>query len=132
MAILGKLRHMKRAAKEPSRADSLPKSTPYKHVPTHAAIDFLACAPSGWRCMEDKRAVPAQYNRQSQKSRSASALSIMTTLDLSDRHSATVTTTDQLSARPPAPVVSDFEAMRRRSSFHASGNDQARHALELC
>jgi hypothetical protein len=123
MTILDKLRHMKRAAEGPSRANSLPKCTPYKHVPTHAAIDFLACGPPGWRHVEDKRAIPAQYNRQSQRSRSASALSIMTSLDLSDRHSAAVTTTDQLDARPPGQVVPDFEAMCRRSSFHASGND---------
>src|SRR2546430_3301963 len=122
MTILGKLRHMKRAAEGPSRADSLPKCTPYKHVPTHAAIDFLACAPPGWRHAEDKRAVPAQYNRQSQRSTSASSLSIMTTLDLSDRHNVAFTTTDQLNTHLPGPGGPDFKTMCRRSSFHASGN----------
>ena len=121
MTILGKLRHMKRAAEGPSRADSRPKCTPYKHVPTHAAIDFLACAPPGWRHAEDKRAVPAEYDRPSQ-SKSTSALSIMTTPDLSDRHGAAVTTTDQLDARLRGPVVPDFKTMCRRSSFDASGN----------
>ena len=125
VAMLGKIQNMKRAAGEPSPADSLPKCTPYKHVPTHAAIDSLSCAPPGWRHMEDRKAVQA-HHRRSQMSRSASGLSVVTAIDSGHRHNTNdwpIATTGHFKIRPPMPVVPGFEAMRRRSSVHASGND---------
>lgn len=134
MAIFCKLRNMKKAADEQIPADSLWKYTPYKHVPTHAAIDSLACAPPGCRHMEDRKAIQAQSKRRCQMSMPASGLSLVSALDPRDSHNTngwTVTTTDQLNTHPPMTFVPDFEAMHRLSSFHELGNDEARYAFEL-
>lgn len=125
MTMLGRIRNMKRAAGEPSPADSLPKCTPYKHVPTHAAMDSLSCVPPDWRHMADRKAIQA-HHRRSQVSRSTTALSVVTAIDSGHRHNTNdwpVATTGHLKTRPQMPVVPGFEAMHRRSSVHASGND---------
>jgi hypothetical protein len=126
MSIFEKLRNTKKAADEHKPDDSLPKPAPYKHVPTHAASDSLACAPPGWRQVEDRKAIQAQYKRRSEMSRSTSGLSAVTTLHRGVSHHAndwTITTMDQRNTRPPMPALPDSEAIRGVSPLHASGND---------
>lgn len=70
MSIFSKLKQSKRAAKEHKnksskqiQAEELPK-TPYKHVPTHAAVDALSGAPSSWQ-QEDRARILEQNKRRS-------------------------------------------------------------------
>jgi len=52
--------------------------TPYKHVPSHAAVDALSGAPSSWK-QEDRPKIAAHHKRRSQMviSRTGSSLSTM-------------------------------------------------------
>jgi len=52
MSIFSKLRNAKKAADKHKGAKAVVETkpvTPYKHVPTHAAIDALSGAPSSWQ-----------------------------------------------------------------------------------
>ena len=134
MSIFGKLWNTKKAIEEQSLTNSLSKSAPYKHVPTHAAIDTLACAPPGWRHMEDRKAIQAQHNRRNEMSRSASGVSVVTSLSRGGSDSTndwTVTTTDQRSAHRPMPFLPDVETTRRLSPLHTSGNVSATYTCDL-
>ncbi|MCJ1353771.1 MAG: hypothetical protein MMC33_003758 [Icmadophila ericetorum] len=80
MSIFSKLRGAKKAA-DAHKGAAAEKETkpvvPYKHIPTHAAIDALNGAPSSWR--EDDRAlIAAQNKRRSQMIRSQSDISMAT------------------------------------------------------
>jgi hypothetical protein len=128
MSIFGKLRNTKKAVDEHTPADSLPKPAPYKHIPTHAASDSRACAPPGWRKVEDRKSIQAQRKRRSEMRRSTSGLSVVTTLHRGDNYNAndwTITTIDQRDTRPPMPAMPGSEAMRKLSPLHASGNNRA-------
>ncbi|KAI9779936.1 MAG: hypothetical protein M1839_007092 [Geoglossum umbratile] len=69
MSIFSKLRAAKRAADEVKGAQkdskNQTKSAPYKHVPTHAAVDALSGAPSAWKA-QDVPLIKAQHRRRSQ------------------------------------------------------------------
>jgi hypothetical protein len=134
MSIFGKLRDTKKAADKHKPAEPLAKPAPYKHIPTHAAIDSLACAPPCWRHMDDKKAIQAHYKRRSELSRSTNGLSVVTTLHRGDGHKAnewTITTMDQRSQPLPMPAMPGSEAMRRLSPLQASGNDEGTYTHDL-
>lgn len=70
MSIFSKLKQSKKAAKEHKaksskqiQAEELPQA-PYKHVPTHAAVDALSGAPSSWQ-HEDRPRILEQHKRRS-------------------------------------------------------------------
>ena len=78
MSIFSKIKGANKAAKEhkkkvqePAEAKDVP--VPYKHIPTHAAIDALSGAPSSWR-EEDRTAIKAQHKRRSMMTRNDSSL----------------------------------------------------------
>jgi hypothetical protein len=79
MSIFSKIKHSRNAAKEhkikTAEADK-PASVPYRHVPTHAAIDALNGAPSGWKS-EDLSKIKEHHKRRSKMviSRTHSTLS---------------------------------------------------------
>ncbi|PHH81757.1 hypothetical protein CDD82_7927 [Ophiocordyceps australis] len=55
--------HNAKVAEEQKKAQQQPH-TPYKHVPTHAAIDAFACAPPSWR-KADRPRILAENRRRS-------------------------------------------------------------------
>jgi hypothetical protein len=75
MSIFSKLRAAKRAADEAKGAQKESKSqvqpAPYRHVPTHAAVDALSGAPSAWKA-QDVPLIKAQHQRRSQLIRASS------------------------------------------------------------
>jgi hypothetical protein len=139
MTIFGKLRNARKFASEhksgkPAPADSQPKPTPYKHIPTHAASDSLACAPPGWKQIEDWKYIQAQRKRRSEMRRSTSGLSVVTTLYRGDSYNTddwTATAIHQRNSRPPMPVMPGPEAIRRLSPLHASGDHEASSINDL-
>lgn len=87
MSVFSKLRLSKKAAKEhkaktaeKQKADQLAEEAvakvPYKHIPTHAAVDALSGAPSTWKA-EDRPKIKDHHQRRSQMaiSRTGSYLS---------------------------------------------------------
>ena len=75
MSIFSKLRAAKRAVDEAKGAQKESKSqaqpAPYRHVPTHAAVDALSGAPSAWKA-QDVPLIKAQHQRRSQLIRASS------------------------------------------------------------
>jgi hypothetical protein len=85
MSIFSRLKNSKKAAKEHKAkasqqiaVEEIPK-TPYKHVPTHAAVDALSGAPSSWK-HEDRPKIIEHHKRRSMMSigRAGSSLSTRT------------------------------------------------------
>ncbi|KAL3426111.1 hypothetical protein PVAG01_02902 [Phlyctema vagabunda] len=83
MSVFSKIKMSRKAAKEHKGKEKakevieeiIPKQ-PYKHVPTHAAVDALSGAPSSWK-VEDRPKIKEQHQRRSQMriSRNSSYLS---------------------------------------------------------
>ena len=81
MSIFSKIKGAKKAADKHKQAKSteIPveiKDTPvpYRHIPTHAAVDALTGAPASWR-EEDRAAIKHQHKRRSMMTRNSSTLS---------------------------------------------------------
>ncbi|KIN07749.1 hypothetical protein OIDMADRAFT_109346 [Oidiodendron maius Zn] len=80
MSVFSKIRHSRKAAKEhkvkAAEKEAAATVLPYKHVPTHAAIDALNGAPSSWKS-EDLSKIKEHHKRRSQMviSRTHSTLS---------------------------------------------------------
>ncbi|KAL8692812.1 MAG: hypothetical protein Q9218_002227 [Villophora microphyllina] len=81
MSIFSKIKGAKKAADKhkAARATEVPAEVkdvpvPYRHVPTHAAVDALTGAPSSWR-EEDRAAIKYQHKRRSMITRNSSAMS---------------------------------------------------------
>jgi hypothetical protein len=82
MSVFSKIKFAKKAAKEHKVAaaqkgsDGNDVKAPYKHVPTHAAVDALSGAPSSWK-HEDRPKIKEHHKRRSQMviSRTTSSLS---------------------------------------------------------
>ncbi|KAF4621642.1 hypothetical protein G7Y89_g14506 [Cudoniella acicularis] len=70
MSVFSRIRQSKKAAKEhkaKAAAAEAPKvvKVPYKHVPTHAAVDALSGAPSSWK-HTDRSKIKEHHQRRSQ------------------------------------------------------------------
>ncbi|MCJ1338410.1 hypothetical protein MMC09_003698 [Bachmanniomyces sp. S44760] len=92
MSIFSKIKGAKKAAKDhkvSSQAEitDKPAPTPYKHVPTHAAVDALSGAPSTWK-EEDRELIIAHHKRRSAMVRNDSDLSAVTSLNTSINRSS--------------------------------------------
>ncbi|KAL8802358.1 MAG: hypothetical protein Q9200_006604 [Gallowayella weberi] len=81
MSFFSKIKTAKKAADKhkQAKASEVPVEVkaapvPYRHVPTHAAIDALTGAPSSWR-EEDRVAIRHQHKRRSMMTRNSSILS---------------------------------------------------------
>jgi hypothetical protein len=80
MSVFSKIKLSKKAAKEhkekAAEKNKGPVKIPYKHIPTHAAVDALSGAPSSWK-VEDRSKIKEYYKRRSQMalSRTGSSLS---------------------------------------------------------
>ncbi|CRK44753.1 hypothetical protein BN1723_006279 [Verticillium longisporum] len=69
MSILSSLKKSRQSAKEHNKKEAEKaleehKQVPYRHVPTHAAIDALAAAPSSWK-HDDRPKILEQNRRRS-------------------------------------------------------------------
>lgn len=105
MSIFSKIRGAKKAADEHKGAkaqsngnDDTHKPVPYRHLPTHAAIDALSGAPSSWKA-QDKSAIKAQHKRRSAMSRNSSSLSTVTTMQRSSSYQGSAWTSSRLETR---------------------------------
>ena len=83
MSIFSKIKGAKKAANKHKQelakqnpADAKVAPVPYKHIPTHAAVDALSGAPSSWK-EEDRSAIRAQHKRRSMMMRNESGLSTL-------------------------------------------------------
>ncbi|KAL8716440.1 MAG: hypothetical protein Q9220_000347 [cf. Caloplaca sp. 1 TL-2023] len=81
MSIFSKIKTAKKAADKhkQAKATEIPVEkkdipVPYRHIPTHAAVDALTGAPSSWR-EEDRAAIKYQHKRRSMITRNSSTLS---------------------------------------------------------
>src|SRR6187402_3478162 len=83
MSVFSKIKMSRKAAKEhkvkAAEKEKDPNEVvklPYKHVPTHAAVDALSGAPSSWK-HEDRPKIKEHHQRRSQMviSRTGSTLS---------------------------------------------------------
>ncbi|KAL8682605.1 MAG: hypothetical protein Q9186_001378 [Xanthomendoza sp. 1 TL-2023] len=81
MSIFSKIKGAKKAADKhkQAKATEIPVEVkaapvPYRHIPTHAAVDALTGAPSSWR-EEDRAAIKHQHKRRSMMTRNSSTLS---------------------------------------------------------
>ena len=107
MSIFSKMKGAKKAADEHKSAKAqattdAPLKVPYKHVPTHAAIDALATAPSSFR-EDDRAAIRVQHKRRSELSRNNSELSATTTINTTMNRNASFISADSVSSRPSKP-----------------------------
>lgn len=81
MSIFSKIIGASKAAKAHKKAQTpdpvAPSATPapYRHVPTHAAIDAMSGAPSSWKEV-DRFAIKAQHKRRSQMPKTNSSTSL--------------------------------------------------------
>ena len=131
MSILSRLRNARRAAQErrseiSTSTDPAPKPVQYRHIPTHAASDSLGCAPPGWREAEDRKAIQAQHARRRGMSKSASGLSVVTTLHRGDSYNSddwTMTTIDQRNGPIHTSALPGSGQTRRLSPLHAAGTE---------
>lgn len=86
MSVFSKIVRSKKAAsahkqEEQQKEKNVPAKVPYKHVPTHAAIDALSGAPSTWK-VEDRSKIREHHKRRSQMaSRTHSTLSTVSYLN---------------------------------------------------
>ncbi|KAL8960993.1 MAG: hypothetical protein Q9193_002389 [Seirophora villosa] len=81
MSIFSKIKGAKKAAAQhkQAKASEIPVEkkdipVPYRHIPTHAAVDALTGAPSSWR-EEDRAAIKDHHKRRSLMTRNSSMLS---------------------------------------------------------
>ncbi|CAL3968059.1 unnamed protein product [Diplocarpon coronariae] len=72
MSIFGKINRSRKAAKEHKASatkekgpEKVVQNPPYKHVPTHAAVDALSGAPSSWN-QNDRPRIREQHKRRSE------------------------------------------------------------------
>lgn len=83
MSVFSKIMMSRKAAKEAKEHKTVEKQkeeaaakAPYKHIPTHAAVDALSGAPSTWK-VDDRSKIKEHHKRRSQMviSRTGSSLS---------------------------------------------------------
>ena len=107
MSIFSKIRGAKQAADQHKGAQAQsssgePKKEPYKHVPTHAAIDAMAGAPAAFKDA-DREAIKYQNKRRSAMSRNNSELSATTSINTSLNRNASYTSNYTDSSRVSRP-----------------------------
>lgn len=118
MSIFSKIKESRKAAKthkEKIAAKEVDVTVPYKHVPTHAAVDALSGAPSTWKA-DDRSKIKEHHKRRSQMaiSRTASSLSTVSYLNPAAGSS---------SQAPPMPRNSSY------SSYNPTWNERGDQSL---
>lgn len=109
MSVFSKLLMSRKAAKDVKAKQAEKEKTadatakiPYKHTPTHAAVDALSGAPSSWKS-EDRGKIMEHHKRRSQMaiSRTASSLSTMSYMNSAAGPS---------SSAPPLPRITSYSS----------------------
>jgi hypothetical protein len=105
MSVFSKIKLSRKAAKEhkvkaAGKDADKPDAVPYKHIPTHAAVDALNGAPSSWK-YEDLPKIKEHHKRRSQMAISRTQSMLSTT---SYMNAAAGPSTDI----PPLPRASSY------------------------
>jgi hypothetical protein len=107
MSVFSKIKMSRKAAKEHKNKEKEndPEKVvkaPYKHIPTHAAVDALSGAPSSWN-IEDRPKIKEHHKRRSQMviSRTGSSLSHMSYMNAAAGSSSNI---------PPLPRNSSYSS----------------------
>lgn len=120
MSIFSKLRNAKKAAdkhKGEKAADEVKPVTPYRHIPTHAAIDALSGAPSSWQ-LEDRASIRYQNQKRRSEmalSRNYSGLSQATSLNTSINRNSSYNSSASAGSRGSRPRI---ETRRSQTGYH--------------
>ena len=115
----------KRAAEEKAKkavSDKPPKA-PYRHIPTHAAVDALNGAPSSWK-NEDRVAIKKQNKRRSEMSRNSSYLSQTTLQNTSINRNSSYNSADTFTSRTSQPRL---EVRRSHLGFQGLEGYESQH-----
>jgi len=106
MSVFSKIKNSRKAAKEHqaqmAQKEKEEAKVPYKHIPTHAAVDALSGAPSSWK-HEDRPKIKEHHKRRSQMAISRTVSTLSTT---SFMHAA-----GSSSDIPPLPRNSSYSAV---------------------
>ncbi|KAL8659230.1 MAG: hypothetical protein Q9202_007225 [Teloschistes flavicans] len=128
MSIFSKIKGAKKAADKHKKAKSteIPVEQkdvpiPYRHIPTHAAIDALTGAPASWR-EEDRAAIKYQHHRRSMITRNNSAMSSGGTLYHNNSYSGSDFSSYGMTAAPSTRPSSSKLDTRR--SYQGPGQYQ--------
>lgn len=128
MSIFSKIKGAKKAADKHKKAKSteIPVEqkdvpVPYRHIPTHAAIDALTGAPASWR-EEDRAAIKYQHHRRSMITRNNSAMSSGGTLYHNNSYSGSDFSSYGMTAAPSTRPSSSKLDTRR--SYQGPGQYQ--------
>lgn len=127
MSIFFKIRGAKKAADKHKGAKAQNVGTekvdkpvvPYRHVPTHAAIDALSGAPSSWKA-QDRSAIKAQHKRRSAMSRNSSSLSTVTMTQQSNSYQGSDWTSNRLETRKSHYGYQGYQTYQSDSSIGKS------------
>ncbi|GAB7349748.1 hypothetical protein MBLNU459_g0478t1 [Dothideomycetes sp. NU459] len=118
MSIFGKIKGAKKAADQhkaqtAATTDETPKPAPYRHIPTHAAVDALTGAPSSWG-FEDREQIKIQ--NKARMSRTGSSYSAKSSrVDLNRTSSGL--SADWNSPQQPRSSASSLKTHSRNASY---------------
>jgi len=109
MSIFSKLKNAKKAADQHKQVTKATEETnvvtPYKHVPTHAAIDALSGAPSSWQ-HSDRASIRYQNNKRRSlmgMARNSSDLSNATSINTVLNRNSSYNSAETFLSREPQP-----------------------------
>ncbi|TVY75810.1 hypothetical protein LSUE1_G006559 [Lachnellula suecica] len=106
MSVFSKISLSRKAAKahkaKVAEKEEVPVKAPYKHVPTHAAVDALSGAPSSWK-HEDRPKIQEHHKRRSQLAVSRTQSTLSTTSYLNSAAGPS-------SGAPPLPRNSSYSS----------------------
>jgi len=124
MSVFSNLKRSRKAAQEKKVMDAEKEKkaaeavkVPYKHTPTHAAVDALSGAPSGWK-HEDRPKIKEEHRRRSQMAMSRTASSVSTQSYFHGAAAGTQT--------PPVPRISRHDS-RNPTWFDRTGDMSYTH-----
>ena len=122
MSIFSKIKGAKKAAKDHKQAQQAPapenvdKPVPYKHVPTHAAIDAMAGAPASYR-----EADRAEIKATNEKRRSMVAQSSSGKTSPLNRNSSYASSSNYSYSRPMPSRVEARRSYGATSGYYGNG-----------
>ncbi len=139
MSVFTLIRRGRQAAKEHSakkaeKQKEEEQKAPYRHVPTHAAVDALSGAPSGWRA-EDKPRILEQNRRRSAMVASGMSMSrggVGGIMSPAHHMGMPPRTSSSLShVAYPAVYASPVVQLPKNYSFHSMPAGWAEHGSEV-
>lgn len=131
MSVFSKIKMSRKAAKEHKGKEAAEAAkaepavnVPYKHIPTHAAVDALSGAPSSWQ-VEDRPKIMEQHKRRSQKQISRTE-SYLSTVSYGTQYGVGYPQSDNgASSSSQVPTVPQVPGFPRNSSYNSYNAGQA-------